>query len=342
MPFDSLLVPVVMSIISFSAEFKKYHGVSFLAARTVNIVKDMPSSNFLFHNSLQTYQLYIREVKLLLQFPNILNSIEKIHGVETGSRTPGTWHLHSETLFLSRTEEGPIPVRFAGQYDRNPVNLISFHASTSRKSEGALLCEFLGQYNEWNTTESPSFITILRTVSSTNKTKTASMEHVCFNNISLHEQDPCDKVENWAARNERWLQRLVRSVDKFRTSIASAFIFCLVKDQNVIPISRVLRKRTSQESASAVDPESVALSLHEDYILPVEWPQTLQCRASSISIDQPCVNLIPATTREGKPNIRNRFVALPLRERVYSTMRSISCSSPIYLLPNILHIKISQ
>lgn len=89
-------------------------------------------------------------------------------------------------------------------------------------------------------------------------------------------------------------------MDKFLEPTASAFIVGPVIGQNVFPTSRVLIKRINQSSAPAVDPESVTVSLEEDYIHPVERPQERQRRAFSVGATLPSVELIRPHSE--KPN----------------------------------------
>lgn len=85
------------SVMNFIAAFEKGPGVSFLAARMVNIVENMVSSDFQTDNSLRKYQRYIQMEKFFFQRCPILNIIEEIGGVETGSRMLGISHLTDET-----------------------------------------------------------------------------------------------------------------------------------------------------------------------------------------------------------------------------------------------------
>lgn len=57
---------------NFIAASEKEHGVSLLAARTVDIIEDMVSSDFQTGNSRRTSLHYIWIAKFLLQRPKIL------------------------------------------------------------------------------------------------------------------------------------------------------------------------------------------------------------------------------------------------------------------------------
>lgn len=55
MSLDSSLVAVVMAVINFGAAFEKEHGISFLAARIVDIIEDRVLSDFHTSNCRQKY-----------------------------------------------------------------------------------------------------------------------------------------------------------------------------------------------------------------------------------------------------------------------------------------------
>lgn len=90
---DSSFVAIVRSIKNFSATFEREHGVSFPAARIVDIVEEMVSFNFLTGNGNQIYQRYILLANFVLQRPDMINNFEKIDEEEAGSRTLGISHL---------------------------------------------------------------------------------------------------------------------------------------------------------------------------------------------------------------------------------------------------------
>lgn len=96
---------------TFSTRFKKWHGVSFFAARMVNIFEEMVLSDFQTGNSAQACEEYIWVTKVLHQFPDILNIIEDVDGEETGARMLGISHADDGTLFTSCIEEEPLLVR---------------------------------------------------------------------------------------------------------------------------------------------------------------------------------------------------------------------------------------
>lgn len=116
-----------------------------------------------------------------------------------------------------------------------------------------------------------------------------------FNTVRLHGYNLRDKSEKCRACNDQRQQRLVRSLDKYLTLTASVSIFGPVIDQNVFKITRILRKRTNQRSAPVDDSGSADVSLDENYIVPIEWPQKRQHSASSVGATQLSVELISTT-----------------------------------------------
>lgn len=62
----SLFVAIDKPVINFSAVFENEHGVSLFAARIVDIVEGMVSSDFLFRISPRTYQRYIQVAKFFI------------------------------------------------------------------------------------------------------------------------------------------------------------------------------------------------------------------------------------------------------------------------------------
>lgn len=173
------------SVRKFSAAFEEEHGLSFLAARMLDIVKDMASSDFLSSNSLQTGQRCILVTKFLFQRSNILNISENIYGEERGSRTPGTSNRDDGALLLSWIEKEPLLVRAANQYVWNPVKNNPFQASFFYESGRGLLRELIPvpvtQHNQ------PPFLFRIPPESSfRSKTTTASMDQTFFNTMHLH------------------------------------------------------------------------------------------------------------------------------------------------------------
>lgn len=83
-----------------------------------------------------------------------------------------------------------------------------------------------------------------------------------------------------------------------------------VINQNFIPTTRVLQKRTNQSSSLANIQKLATVKLDEGYILPFERPQKRQRRASSIGASQPSVKLIPNTPLKAKLGRRNKSVSL--------------------------------
>lgn len=67
--------------------------------------------------------------------------------------------------------------------------------------------------------------------------------------MHFHQHDLRHKLEKWKARSKWRQQHPVRSVPKFLTPSAPAFIVGPFIGQNVIPTIRVLRKPTNQGSA---------------------------------------------------------------------------------------------
>lgn len=72
---DASFIAIAKTEIKFIAAPEEEHGVYFLATWMVGIVNYMVSSDFLTHNSPQTYQQYIRVARFLHQRPNIFNII---------------------------------------------------------------------------------------------------------------------------------------------------------------------------------------------------------------------------------------------------------------------------
>lgn len=104
------------SVTQFSAAFEKEHGLLFLAARMVNIVKDTVISDFLSENSPSRYKRNIRVAKYFLPRHIICKSIDDINEEETGSAMYEVPQLDDGTLFSSSTGEGPLLDRAASQY----------------------------------------------------------------------------------------------------------------------------------------------------------------------------------------------------------------------------------
>lgn len=98
---DSLLVSIVNPVMNFSAAFGKEHGMCFLAARIVDIVEDVISSDLLTGNSSQTYWHYIWVAKFLYQRRIITNNIENLDGKELRVWMLDTLHLNDGSLFSS-------------------------------------------------------------------------------------------------------------------------------------------------------------------------------------------------------------------------------------------------
>lgn len=113
---------------------------------------------------------------------------------------------------------------------------------------------------------------------------------------------------------KRQRQRLDRFVNKFLTSATPVSIIGPLIDQNVIPTTRVMRKRTNRGSAPANDPKSATVSLDNYYILPYYRPEKRLHRPSSVGARKPSVKLIPSTPRKAKPSRRNKSVAPPPTE----------------------------
>lgn len=172
--------------------------------------------------------------------------------------------------------------RAVRRYDRNEMNHNWLHAASLYKRGRKHFCELYGLYQEQDISGSTSFSAFLHTAPSANETATTSMERMFFDTMRLHEYDIRNKAMKWRAHNERWQQRLVRSVEKFLTSTAPASIVGSVISQNVIPRSRFSLKRINKGSAPADGQESVIVNLDENYILPIEQPPNRQCMASSV------------------------------------------------------------
>lgn len=154
---DSLLVAILQSLINFNAVFEKEHGVFFLAAQMVVIVKNKISSDFLSENSPLKYQRYIQMAKIFLQRHKILNNIEVIDGEDTGCRMLGLSHIDDGSSFTSRTKEGPPNVRVVGQYVWNLMGHNRFQNLFFDKSGKGLLRELYGMYKKKELTSIPSF-----------------------------------------------------------------------------------------------------------------------------------------------------------------------------------------
>lgn len=86
-------VAMIKSVMSFKEAFKKEQSVSFLAARMVNIVERMTSSDLPTSTRIQTYKCYIRLVTFFFQCPNTFNSLTDTNGDKTGAMTLGISHL---------------------------------------------------------------------------------------------------------------------------------------------------------------------------------------------------------------------------------------------------------
>lgn len=90
--------------------------------------------------------------------------------------------------------------------------------------------------------------------------------------MRFHEYELRDKTEWWIVRNERWQQRLLRSVDKLSASTAPSFIVRPVIDLAVVSITGILRKRINQSTSLAEGAESMTVSPGEKSICPVKRP----------------------------------------------------------------------
>lgn len=86
---DSSFAAVVQSTMNFNAALRNMLGVGFLAAKMVDIVKDMVLSFFITGNGSQTFQRYIQVAKFFIQRPDILNMTEDIDGKMMRSRILG-------------------------------------------------------------------------------------------------------------------------------------------------------------------------------------------------------------------------------------------------------------
>lgn len=138
---------------NFSTAFEKEHGVFYLASGIVDNVAEMVSSNFLTGKRYQIYLCFIQAAKLLHQCSDIINIVEDISGKETKARTLRTSYLEDRTLFSKRTEKGPLQVRAANEYDRNPVMHHPFNTRFSTEAKGFFLYELHGLYPKRSTTE---------------------------------------------------------------------------------------------------------------------------------------------------------------------------------------------
>lgn len=101
----------------------------------------------------------------------------------------------------------------------------------------------------------------------------------------------------------------MQSVDIFRAPTAFASVVGLVVQQNVIPMSLVLSKRTNQSSASLDGLQSATVSPEKNFFLPVERAQKRQRGVFPVGVAQACEESIITTPQNGKSNHRNRIVA---------------------------------
>lgn len=77
---DSFFVAIVKSVINYSAVFEKEHGVSFVAARKLDIAEYMVLSDSLSGNRPKTYPRDIWVAKFYLQRSDLLNTIGDTDG----------------------------------------------------------------------------------------------------------------------------------------------------------------------------------------------------------------------------------------------------------------------
>lgn len=109
-----------------------------------DVVDGMVSCDSLMDNGFQTYQHFIRVVKILLQRSIIFNIIEYIGEKEKESRKLGITHLDDELLFSSRTEEVSLLVYAASDFAWNHMKQHPFHALSFYNSKSSLLRELHG------------------------------------------------------------------------------------------------------------------------------------------------------------------------------------------------------
>lgn len=130
----SSFISILQSLINFSAGFGNVHSKSFITAQMMDSVEYMVLSAFLSGHSLQKYQRYITAAKFLLQRPNILNNIDMVDWREKVSRTLGISHIKDGIFSFFRIVKGPLLVRAASEYARNPAKHNPFQDSSFYKS----------------------------------------------------------------------------------------------------------------------------------------------------------------------------------------------------------------
>lgn len=178
---NSSFVGIAKSVLNFSPAFDKEHGMSFLAARIVDIVDDMHLFDHLTDDSPHTYQVIIQVAKFLFQRPNIRNIIEEIDEEETGSRTLGVSRLNDKILLLSWTEDGLTLFFAASQYIKNQKEHHPFHVPSFYKSKKGLFRELCRRYQERDKTASSLFPSFFCRAPSATDTRSKCIDKVLFN-----------------------------------------------------------------------------------------------------------------------------------------------------------------
>lgn len=113
----------------------------------------------------------------------------------------------------------------------------------------------------------------------------------------------------WRRGNASQKQHLVRSVGNVLTTNARLSYVLLLIGSKFIPITRVLRKRAIEGSALADFQESSTGDFKEEFVLTVKRQQNLHHWLASVGITQPCVELIPTTPQNNKPDYRKKSLA---------------------------------
>lgn len=101
----SMVVDLMKTFVNFAISFKKECSDSFVATRTVEIVKDMMGSGFLKGMRPQSYYRYSRVPKIILRQASVFALVESLNRDNAGSTSLGISHLGEIGLYTETAEE---------------------------------------------------------------------------------------------------------------------------------------------------------------------------------------------------------------------------------------------
>lgn len=104
---DFTFLDVMKTILHYSVVFAKAYTGKLVAARIVDIAKDMIRSDFHTAMSAQSYYGYIQVAKVILGHENVVSLEESLNGVNTKSKILEISHLNDISFYTGATEELP-------------------------------------------------------------------------------------------------------------------------------------------------------------------------------------------------------------------------------------------